>query len=81
MLAQHMLWSVSVCVCVSVTSRCHAKRLNGYSRFLERRLPSTYPVLCFKKIRITPEIRVLPSGILSKMLDLGENFVAAAGHA
>jgi len=46
---------------------------------LARGLPSTYFTLSCKKIRVTPEIRTLPSGTLLKLLEL-ENVVKAAGH-
>ena len=36
----------------------------------------THHTLCFKEIWVTPKIRILPFGTLSKMLDL-ENFVTA----
>jgi len=38
-----------------------------------------HPTLCCKEIHVTPKIRVLPSGTLSKMLNV-ENFVTAAGR-
>ena len=41
------------------------------------RLPSTYPTLCCKEIRVTPKISVLPSGTLSQTLDV-ENFATVS---
>ena len=35
--------------------------------------------LCFNEIWVTPKTRILPSGTLSRMLDL-ENFASAAGR-
>ena len=70
---------LSVCLCLSEVGVL-LKWLNGLSGFLTWRLPSTYPTLCYKEIVLTPKIRVLPSGTLSKMLDL-EIFITAAGRA
>ena len=55
---------LSVCVCVC---------LNQPSWFLAWELHSTLPTLCFKEIKVSPKIRVLPSGTLPQTLDL-ENF-------
>ena len=44
---------------------------------MARILPSTHPALCYKEIRVTPKMRILPSVALSKML---ENFATAAGR-
>ena len=49
-------------LCLSVTSWCLLKRLDGLSWFVPMRLPSTYPTLCCKEIRVTAKIRVLPTG-------------------
>ena len=46
---------------------------------MEARLPLTYYTLCFKEIWVSPKIRVLLSGTLSRMTDL-ENFATAAGR-
>jgi len=43
------------CVCVSVTSRCSTKTARRIELILPRRLPSTYPTLCYKEIRVTPK--------------------------
>jgi len=63
---------VSVCVCLS-----HAgivlKWLHGSSWLFAYRFSSTHATLCFMEIRVSPKIRVLPSGILSQILDW-ENF-------
>ena len=52
------------------------KRLNGLSSFFAWRLRSNCPTLCYKEIRVTPKIKALHSGTLSKMLDF-ENFATA----
>ena len=44
--------------------------------FLAQRLPSTYPKLRLNEIRVSPKIRVFPSGILSKLWSL-KNFAVA----
>jgi len=68
---------IRVCLCLSVTSRgILSKRMNESSWFLALELPSTRPTLCSKKIRVSPKIRVLPSGTLSQTPDL-ENFASA----
>ena len=56
--------SVSVSVCLSVTSRVLSKGMNGLIWFLARGLLSTSPTLCFKEIQVSTKIRVglLPSG-------------------
>ena len=72
-----MVYAIALCL---VQVEVLLKRLNGLSWFLAWRPISTYPTLCSKEIHVTSKIRVLPSGTLSKMLDL-ENFVAAASHA
>ena len=75
MLTQYMLW-LCVCLCLSVTSWSSTITAQWIQLILAWRLPSTYPTLWFKEIWVTPKIKVLPSGTLSKMLDL--NFVVAA---
>jgi len=68
---------IRVCLCLSVTSRgILSKRMNESSWFWALELPSTRPTLCSKKIRVSPKIRVLPSGTLSQTPDL-ENFASA----
>ena len=47
-----------------------SKLLDESSWYLTRKLPSTYPTTCYKKIRVSPKIRVLPSGTLSQTSDL-----------
>jgi len=54
-----------------------SKRLDESSWFLAWRLPSTYPTLRFKEIRVSLEIRLLPSETLPQTLDL-ENFATAS---
>ena len=69
----------SVCVTVcpsvrpSVTSRYCVETTGRIEPVLARRIPFTYLTLCFKKILVSPKIRVLPSETLSQTLDL-ENF-------
>jgi len=46
------------------------KRLNRFSSFLAHRLPSAYPTLCWKGIRVSPKIRVIPSRPFTHTLDL-----------
>jgi len=71
MLARYMqcLCYVSVCLCIC-TSQVGVP-------FLSWRFFSTYRTLYCKEIWVTPKIRVLPSGTLSKILDL-QNFVTTA---
>ena len=45
--------------------------------FLARRFPSTHPTLCRNKIRVSPKIRTLSSGTLSRTRD-EENFATAS---
>jgi len=47
--------------------------------FFACRFPSTYATMYFKEIMVPPKIRVVPSGTLSRSLDL-ENFAAAHCH-
>jgi len=54
MLARHFL---SSCVRPSVTSRCCIET-TGRIELLARRLPSNYPTLRYKKIWVSPKIRV-----------------------
>jgi len=51
---------VSVSVCLSQVGFL-SKRLNESDRFLAWELSSTYPTLCFKKIKVSTKIRVIPS--------------------
>ena len=76
--AMALCLSVCVCVCPSQVGVL-LKWLDGSSRFLTWRLPSTYPTLCYKGIRVTPKISILLFGTLSKMLDV-EIFITAAGQ-
>ena len=64
----------SVCVCLSQLGVL-SKLLDESGWFLVWEL-STYPTLCCKEIRVSSEIRVLPSGTLFQTLDL-ENFATA----
>jgi len=49
-----------VSVSVSVTSRCSIKRDGRLICFLAWRLFSTSPTLCFKEIRVSTKVRILP---------------------
>jgi len=62
------VYAVVVClsVCLSVTSRCVSKRLNGSNWF---RYGSFLP-LCCKEVRVSPKIRVFPSATPSQILYL-----------
>ena len=55
----------------------YSERLKESNWYLAWRHPSSYPTLCCKKIRISPKIRVLPCGTLSRTSDL-ENFTTAS---
>jgi len=62
-----------VSICLSVhPSRASivSKWLNGSSSFLAQRLPSSYPILCWKGIWISPKIKVVSSSTWSQTLDL-----------
>ena len=61
-----------------ICQHCSHLHIEFFFQFLTWRLPSTYPTLCYKEIRITPKIRV--PGTLSKMLHT-ENFITAAGRS
>ena len=54
-----------------------SKRLDESSWFSARRLPSTYPTLCYKEISVSPKLWLLPSGTLSQTQDL-EIFATAS---
>ena len=56
MLARYMLLYLSVCV--SQSDRA-PKRLNGSSCFWLVSFSSTYPMLCYKEIQVSPQISVL----------------------
>jgi len=59
---------VSVCVCLSVTSRgVLSKWLDGSSWFLARELPSTCHTLCFKEIQVSGKIRYFPLEVFLKL--------------
>jgi len=76
-LARYLL---SSCVCPSVRpsqAGIVSKRLAESSWVSARRLPSTYPTLSCKEIRVSPKIMVLPSGSLSQTLDV-DNFATAS---
>jgi len=77
MLAQYMLWLLSVCVCMCVTSWCSTKMVWADFGMEASFDASTYPTLCYNEIRVAAKIRVLPSETLSQTLDL-ENFATAS---
>jgi len=64
---------VSVCLSVSVTSRCSIET-DGWIKLIfgtEASFDlSTYPTLCCKEINVSTNITVLPSGTLSLTPDL-----------
>jgi len=64
-------------VCQSSTSQYCIETTGRIELFLAWRLPSTYPTLCYKEIRASPKIGVLPFGTLSQTQDL-ENFATAS---
>ena len=67
---------VSVCVCLSVTSRSSIETGKRIGLVLAWGLHSTYPILCYKEIHVPSKMRVLPSGILLQTHDL-KNFATA----
>ena len=77
MLAQVGLLAMALCpsVCLSVSVRLSqigvlSKWLYESSWFLAWELPSTHPTLYEKEILVSPKIRILPSGTLSRTPDL-----------
>ena len=85
MLTRYVLSScvcLSVCLSVCMSVRLSqagivSKRLDESSWFLARRLPSTYPTLCYKEIWVHPKIRLLPCGTLYQTPDV-ENLATAS---
>jgi len=70
----------AVVVCPSVRpsqAGIVSKRLAESSWVSARRLPSIYPTLSCKEIRVSPKIMVLSSGSLSQTLDV-DNFATAS---
>jgi len=65
-----MVLCLSVCLSVSVKSRSSTETAERIELILAWELPSTYPTQCYKEIRVSPKIRVLPSGTTSQTLDL-----------
>jgi len=55
---------------ISVTSRHCTKTAEQIDSFLAQRLPLAYPTLCWKGIRVSPIMRVLPSRNFTQTLDL-----------
>jgi len=70
-------WCVRPSVRPSVTNRYCIERTGEIELSFGMELPLTYLKPCFKKIRVPPKIRVLPSGTLLQTLDL-ENFSTAS---
>jgi len=69
---------LSVLLSVSVASLYCIETIGRIERdFLAWRLPSTCPTLCCMEIRVSPKIKILPSGTLSETLGL-ENFATAS---
>ena len=61
---------LAVALCLSQVGVL-SKWVNEWSWFLAWELPtSTYLTLCYKEIRVSSKIRVLPSGTLLQTLDL-----------
>ena len=67
MLAQVLAMTLcpSVCVCLSVTSRCYVKRDERINLVSDIGLLSASPTLCFKEIQVSTKVRVLLSGTFS----------------
>jgi len=65
---------VSVSVCLSQVGVL-SNRINESRWFWARELPSTFPILCYGEIQVSPKIKVLPSGTLSQTPVL-ENFAS-----
>jgi len=65
---------VPVSVCLSQVGVL-SNRINESRWFWARELPSTFPILCYREIQVSPKIKVLPSGTLSQTPVL-ENFAS-----
>ena len=76
MLVQVLDMAVCLSVCLSVSCGVLSKRMNEWSWFLVWNLPSIYPTLFAKEIRVSPKVWALPCGTLSQTPDL-ENFATA----
>ena len=67
------MWQTQDNSCWSLwVSQCHYVMIS----FLVQKHPSAYPKLCWKGIRVSPKIRVLPSRTFCQTRDL-ENFTTA----
>ena len=62
-----MALCLSVCLSVYHKSEFYRIGLNGSSSFLAYWLLSTYLILNYKEIQMSPKIRVLPSGTFPKL--------------
>ena len=58
--------SVRPSVCLSQAGIL-SKRLDESSWFLACRLPAVYPTLCYREMWVSPKIKILPAGTLSKL--------------
>ena len=67
---------VCVCVCMSVISQSSVETTGRIELFSARRLSSAYFTLCIEEIRLSPKIKELPDGTLTRTLDL-EYFATA----
>ena len=64
----------SVCLSVRLShADIVSKRLNRSSSFLAQRLPSASSALCWKGLRVSAKIRLVPSRIFPQTLDLQKN--------
>ena len=62
--------SSSVCACVRHTPVLYRNGCTDRANFFAYRFLSKYATLCFREIRVSPKVRLLPSGTLSQTLDL-----------
>ena len=67
----HVAMALCLCpclsVCLSITSRCSVKKMDGLICFLAWRLLSTSPTLCLKEIQVSAKITVLPLELFPKL--------------
>ena len=64
---------MSICLSIHHTPVLYRNSCTDEADFFAYRFPSTYAMMCFREISVSPKITVLPSGTLSQTLDL-ENF-------
>jgi len=60
-----LVWIITMCLCLSFTSRCSVKRDERINLVFGMEV---CPTLCFKEIEVSTKIRLLPSGTLRKIL-------------